>query len=370
MKIELKNIKVRDVVSGYMDNGEAGVVGYGGQLDIRPAYQREFIYDEKDRNAVIKTLRKNFPLNTMYWAKTEDGKYELMDGQQRTVSICQYITDIIPIKFDEGYELAFNNLTSDQQEQILNYELSVYVCEGEKSEKLDWFRTINIAGKPLTEQELLNAMHTGPWLADAKRHFSKSNGPAYNFAKDYVSGSPIRQDYLETALKWISEGNIERYMSEHQQDQNANELWIYFQAVINWVKATFPNCRKEMKSVDWGKLYNAYKEQLLDTDALELETVRLMTDEDVTKKSGIYAYLLTHDERYLSIRGFTDNMKREAYERQKGICIARNAVCGGVRFDIDEMEADHITPWAEGGKTNAENCQMICREDNRRKSSR
>lgn len=362
MKIDLKNIKVRDVITGYKDDGENGIVGYGGRLDIRPAYQREFIYGDKERNAVIKTVRQDFPLNTMYWSIDDDGNYELMDGQQRTVSICQYVTDIIPIKFDEGYELAFNNLTSDQQDQILDYELSVYICEGTASEKLAWFRTINIAGKPLTNQELLNAMHTGTWLTDAKRWFSRTHCPAYKIGENYVNGSPIRQDYLECVLDWVSKGEIEKYMATHQHDQNANELWRYFQDVITWVSLTFPHYRREMKGVDWGKLYNTYKDERYDTDALESEIQKLMMDEDVTKKSGIYEYVLTRNEKYLNIRAFTDNMKREAYERQNGIC----PVCSK-HFDITDMEADHITPWVEGGKTTAENCQLLCRDDNRRK---
>jgi len=210
MQIKLKNIKVREVVNGYKDDGENGVIGYGGKLNIRPAFQREFIYGEKERNAVIKTLRQGFPLNTMYWSIDPDGNYELMDGQQRTVSICQYVTEIIPIRFDDGHELAFTSLTTDQQDQILNYPLSVYICEGTSSEKLAWFRTINIAGKPLTDQELLNAMHTGSWLTDAKRWFSKSSAPAVQDGRDkLVTGSTIRQEVLETALKWISNDNIE-----------------------------------------------------------------------------------------------------------------------------------------------------------------
>ena len=209
MKIKLHNIKVREVVEGYKDGGENGVVGYGGKLNIRPAFQREFIYGQKERDAVIKTVRSGFPLNTMYWSVSADGTYELMDGQQRTVSICQYITDIIPIKFDDGHELAFNNLTPDQKEQILDYPLSIYICEGEESEKLTWFKTINIAGKPLTDQELLNALHTGPWLADAKRWFSRTACPAYQISEKYFNGSTLRQDYLEKVLDWISDGKIE-----------------------------------------------------------------------------------------------------------------------------------------------------------------
>ena len=242
MKIKLENIKIREVVNGYKDDGENGVVGYGGKLNIRPAFQREFIYGEKERDAVIKTIRQGFPLNTMYWSIDPDGNYELMDGQQRTVSFCQYVTEIIPVHFDDGHELAFTSLTIDQQDQILDYELSVYICDGTPSEKLAWFRTINIAGKPLTDQELLNAMHTGPWLTDAKRWFSKSSAPAVQDGRDkLVTGSPIRQEVLETALEWISNSNIENYMNHHKDDDNAQELWQYWQTVFDWVKCVFPN---------------------------------------------------------------------------------------------------------------------------------
>lgn len=357
MKIELKQIPVREVVKGYVDNEEEGVMGYDGKLNIRPKYQREFIYGEKQRNAVIETIRKGFPLNVMYWVVNEDGTYEVLDGQQRTISICQYYNG----DFSLDYQY-FHNLTEEEKEQILNYELMIYFCEGSDKEKLDWFKTINIAGMKLTDQELRNAIYTGQWLTDAKRHFSKTNCAAYNLAKDYLTGSPIRQDYLETAIEWINKGNIEDYMSKHQQDQNANELWLYFQSVISWVQLTFPKYRSEMKGIDWGKLYNEYKDEKFDTGKLEAEITEHMKDDDVTKKSGIYEYVLTRDEKYLSIRGFNDNMKREAYERQNGKCKR----CGE-HFDISEMEADHITPWVEGGRTTAENCQMLCRDDNRRK---
>ena len=288
MDIKLQNIKVRDVIAGYKDDGENGVVGYDGRLDIRPAYQREFIYGQKERDAVIRTVRAGYPLNTMYWSLNKDGNYELMDGQQRTISICQYVTDIIPIKFDDGHEMAFNNLTKDQQEKILDYELSVYVCEGSESEKLVWFRTINIAGKPLTEQELLNALHTGPWLADAKRWFSRTGCPAYQIGEKYMNGSTLRQDYLEKALDWISGGQIENYMSLHQQDADAQEIWQYFQGVMDWTKRVFPEYRKIMKGIDWGRFYNKHKDDVLNASKLEQRVVELIEDIEVDNKKGIF----------------------------------------------------------------------------------
>ncbi|MBO4806686.1 MAG: DUF262 domain-containing protein [Paludibacteraceae bacterium] len=360
MEIKLHKITVRELTEGYADNAEKGVVAYGGKLDVRPPYQHEFVYGEKQRNAVIDTLTQGFPLNVMYWATRDDGSFEIIDGQQRTISICQYVNGDFAFLFK-----YFHNLQEDEKEQILNYELQVYICSGTDSEKLKWFETINIAGEKLTEQELRNAVYAGSWVSDAKRYFSKSNCAAYGLASKYVSGSPIRQDYLETAIRWISKGNIEVYMGNHQHDPNAVILWNHFSSIINWVKATFPKYRKEMKGVDWGPLYEKFHEKALDATALETEVTKLMMDSDVQKKSGIYAYVLDKDEHHLGIRAFDDNTKREVYERQQGIC----KLCGK-HFEIEQMEADHITPWKEGGRTIAENCQMLCRECNRRKSDK
>lgn len=358
MLIELKEITIRELAEDYSDNDEGGVVGYGGKLDIRPPYQREFIYGVKERNAVIDTVTKGFPLNTMYWAVREDGDFEIIDGQQRTISICQYVNG----DFSVG-GLAIHNLTKDKKEKILDYELSIYQCTGEDSEKLDWFETINIAGKVLSNQELRNAVYSGSWVSDAKRYFSKSSGPAYGLASDYLSGSANRQEYLETAIKWISNDAIKDYMSDHQHDEDANELWEYFKDVIKWIETNFTKKRRFMKGVDWGTLYNNYKEKKLNPKSIEKETAKLILDDDVTKKSGIYPYILTRDEKHLSIRSFTPSMKQKVYERQKGKCIKCKQ-----EFELSGMEADHITPWHEGGRTIEENCQMLCKEDNRRKS--
>lgn len=359
MKIELKEITVRQLAKDYKDNQESGVTAYSGKLDVRPPYQREFIYKDKQRNAVIETVQKDFPLNVMYWAVRDDGGFEVIDGQQRTISLCQYVCGDFSLN-----GLYFHNLQDDKRNQILDYQLMVYQCTGTPSERLDWFETINIAGEKLTNQELRNAVYSGPWVSDAKRYFSKTGGPAYGLANEYMTGAPIRQEYFETVLDWIKDKpTIEEYMGVHQHDENASPLWAYFQKVIAWVKATFPTYRREMKGLDWGPLYNMYRDTQYDTDKLEEKIAALMMDDDVTKKSGIYIYVLTGEEKHLSIRAFTPAQKREAYERQKGICPrCRKA------YDIAEMEADHITPWHAGGKTSAENCQMLCREDNRRKS--
>ena len=365
MKIELHKIPIRDVVNGYINSEEEGVVGYGGKLNIRPKYQREFVYKDKQRDAVIDTVRKDFPFNVMYWVVGDNGNYEVLDGQQRTISICEYYQS----KFSIDYKY-FHNLTETEKEHILNYELMIYICEGTDKEKLDWFKIINIAGEKLTDQELRNAVYTGAWLSDAKKYFSKSNCPAKLIAEDYMSGSSIRQEYLETVLDWISEGKIEDYMATHQHESNASELWQYFQMVIAWVKTLFPKYRREMKGIAWGKLYNKYKDGKYNANELETRIAKLMQDDDVSKKSGIYEYVFDGQEKHLSIRAFTPNMKRVAYERQMGVCpYCVNEHREIIRYELSEMEADHIKPWSEGGKTEMANCQMLCRYHNRVKSN-
>jgi hypothetical protein len=368
VKIALRNIKISELIAGFEDKAEEGVRGYGGRLNIRPPYQREFIYKEKQRNEVIHTVRRKFPLNTMYWVKVGDD-FELMDGQQRTISICQYVQGDFSVEID-GSPMNFGNLTDNKRQEILDYELSIYVCEGTDSEKLDWFKIINIAGERLTDQELRNAIYTGPWLADAKRWFSKTGAPAVQEGRDkLVSGSSIRQEVLETALDWISGGKIESYMSAHQHDKDAQELWQYWQAVFDWVKRVFPNQdsarAKLMKGLPWGKFYNEHKDQKLNAAELELRIVNLIDDDEVDSKKGIYEFLLTGNVKTLSLRAFDEKTKQKIYAMQKGIC----PVCKKP-FAIGDMEADHILPWSGGGKTTLENCQMLCKLDNRTKGGK
>ena len=362
MKIELHQIKIKDLVNGYIDSDEEGVKGYGGLLDIRPKYQREFVYKDEQRNAVIKTVRRGFPLNTFYWVKNNDCSFEVLDGQQRTISICSYINGDYSI--DEKY---FHTLSKDEQEQILNYELMVYFCEGKDSEKLEWFKTINIAGVQLSDQELRNAVYTGPWLTLAKRDFSKRGCRGVSVGDKYIKGEILRQELLETVLKWISHGKIEQYMADHQYDESANELWMYFDNVISWVKTIFPKYRTPMKGLPWGDYYNKYKESSLslNPDDTEKRIAALMEDYDVSNKKGIYLYILSGEERNLSIRAFDERTKRSVYERQKGVC----PICKK-HFEIGDMEADHIIPWCRGGKTELNNCQMLCRKCNREKSAK
>ena len=358
MKIDLHKIPIRELVKGYVNTDEEGVQGYDGKLDIRPKYQREFVYKDEQRNAVIDTIRKDFPLNVMYWVKNSDDSFEVLDGQQRSISICEYVNNTFSIE-----NKYFHTLTQDEQEQILDYELMVYFCEGTDSEKLQWFEIVNIAGAVLTKQELRNAVYTGRWLSDAKLYFSKPGCVAAQIGIRYISGKAIRQEFLETALDWISKGNINGYMSEHQHDPDALPLWTHFQSVITWVEGKFPHYRKEMNGIDWGFLYDKFKDEALDPAVLETEIAQLMQDDDVTNKKGVYMYVLDREERHLNIRAFTDNMKREAYERQKGLCHECQK-----HFEMQEMEGDHIDPWNSGGKTNAANCQMLCKKCNRRKA--
>lgn len=369
MQIEQRKVTVRDVTDDYLNNDEEGVRGYHGRLDIRPPYQREFVYKDKQRDEVIRTVLKGLPLNVMYWCKTgknedDEETYEVLDGQQRTISLCEYVDGIYSV--DDKY---FDNLPQDLKDKILNYELFVYVCDGTDSEKLDWFRIINIAGEQLTDQELRNAVYAGPWVSDAKRYFSKTSGPAYKIAGDYLKGDAIRQDYLETAISWAAKAeniNIEQYMAQHQYDTNAVALWSYFRSVIDWIPAIFSKYYKEMKGLPWGIYYNENKDRTnLDPKKLEEATAKLMGDEDVTNKRGIFPFLLTGDVKSLSIRQFDRATKLAAYEKQGHRC----PTCGKT-FDFNKMDGDHIIPWSKGGKTIPENCQMLCKECNLKKSAR
>lgn len=372
MKIEEQKITVREVAEGYLNDAEEGVVGYNEQLDIRPKYQREFVYKDKQRDEVIRTVMKGLPLNVMYWVDRgeqyeddpDEPRYEVMDGQQRTISLCEYVDGSFSV--DDKY---FYNLPSDQQKRILDYELFVYVCEGTDSEKLEWFRIINIAGEQLTDQELRNAVYAGTWVSDAKRYFSKTGCPAGNIGEDYLKGSSIRQEYLETAISWIADAegvSIEEYMAKHQNDTSAIQLWNYFRSVIDWAQAVFPKKRKEMKGLPWGLFYNEHGHRTdLDPNELEKRIQELLQDEEVTKASGIYEYLLTGDEKCLSLRKFDRRFALRKYEEQHHKC----AICDH-EFPFEKMQADHIIPWSQGGRTVEDNCQMLCTTCNLKKSTK
>lgn len=373
MTIKQISVTVGEITKSYVNNDEQGVRGYNGLLDIRPPYQREFIYNEKEQQAVITTVLNGYPLNIMYWVKRSDDAecpYEVMDGQQRTLSLCEYVAG----KFAYDFKNFFNQ-PADIQKKILDYKLTVYVCEGEESEKLEWFKTINIAGKSLNEQEIRNAVYAGPFVSDAKKHFSKTNCAAYRLGKDLVNGSPIRQEFFKKALEWMAAHEtrcgkpqtIVGYMSEHQHDLNAVPLWTYFQSVLHWAMDTFnmKKFKKIMKGLDWAKFYDEYHEKSLDIKDMEQRIVDCLSDDEIQKPQGIIPYVLTGDERYLDLRAFPEKIKLAVWEQQDHKCT----LCGK-EFDIEFMEADHITPWCDGGRTVLENCQVLCRDCNRRKGGK
>ena len=400
MNITLQEIPIRDLIKGYANDDESGqVVAFNGKLNIRPKYQREFVYKDSQRNAVVQTILWGFPLNTMYWVKNTEKEaefeYEVLDGQQRTISICEFAAvnfSLEKMTFKANFASSIMNyetMPSDEREGFLNYKLQVYICEGEDSEKLEWFRTINIAGEKLTEQELRNAVYACAWLSDAKRRFSKRNSLAEQRGGRYLRGEAIRQEYLETIIAWKvgSRDNklIEGYMNHNKtmRAKNADELWLYFNNVIEWVEAKFTKYRKEMKGLEWGFFYNAYKDKALDANELEAEISRLLMDDEVTSKKGIYEFVLSRKEKHLNLRAFTESQKSQVYEAQGGLCANGGGVKNGGKglknvkcpheneiLELSAMHADHIMPWSKGGKTELSNCQMLCRECNSQKSDK
>ncbi len=377
MKIILHEMTIREVAEGYVDNAEEGVVGYGGKLNIRPQYQREFVYKNKQRDAVITSVQNDFPLNVMYWVKNNDG-FEMLDGQQRTISFCQYVNN----KFSLN-DLRFGNLQDDAQEKILNYKLMIYFCVGGNTEKLNWFEIVNIVGETLTDQEMKNAVYSGPWVSDAKRYFSKTSCPAYRIAKQYLNGVPIRQEYLETAIKWISDDNIKQYMSEHQKDKNATELWQYFQSVIDWIEDTFAEYHKEMAGLEWGRLYKKYHRKKYDKQTVSARVNVLRNDDDVTNNKGIFEYILGAevDKKLLNVRFFDKKIISKAYSQQTEKAKTKeksNCPDCALGHDVNktkiwkkgDMDADHVKAWSQGGASDLENCEMLCKRHNRAKGNK
>ena len=395
MKTSQPDIRIGDLVNGYQDSGEKGVVAFGGKLNIRPAYQRAFVYNPDDRDRVMVSIYNNMPLNSMYWAVNPNGTFEVIDGQQRLISICQFITNDdgngnpVAIDFNGRNTQTFEGLSAEKQKEILDYRLQVYVCEGTDDEKLDWFHTINIAGKQMTNQELLNANYTGDWLTSAKQFFSKRhNNEAINMSyydnddrktllslsADKVLGDmgglgdkANRQLLLELALKWRINAEeskypqIKDYMGIHRFDDNAGELIGYFKNVIAWVKQTFTVYRNEMKGLDWGILYNAYGRKKFNPAEIE-KTLKYLydlydIDPDGLKKKGFYEYCLSSDRTLIWHRAFSERQQKQAYERQKGKC----ARCGKT-FALKDLEGHHRIAFADGGETTVENCLMLCKD--------
>ncbi len=394
MKTTQPHITIRELVNGYKDNGEKGVVAYGGKLNVRPAYQRAFVYNPDDRDRVMLSVYNNMPLNSMYWAINPDGTYEVIDGQQRLISICQFITNDdgfgnpIAIDFNGKNTQTFAGLSVEKQQQILNYRLQIYVCEGTDDEKLDWFHTINIAGKQMTNQELLNANYTGQWLTSVKYFFSKkNNNEAINISyydnddrKTLLSLSADkslgdmgnlgekanRQLLLELALNWRidKEPNeylqIKDYMGKHRFDENADDLIDYFKNVIDWVKNTFSTYRSDMKGCDWGILYNKYHNKVYDRNKIEEKLDYLYglydVEPDGLKKKGFYEYCLSNDRSLIWHRAFSERQQKQAYENQGKKCARCHKY-----FSLKELDGHHKKAFADGGETTVENCVMLCK---------
>lgn len=377
MKIDMIKVPVRELVQGYSeDDNTSRVVAWNGNLDVRPEYQREYVYDDKKRDAVINTVLKGFPLNIMYFVKRPDGTYEVLDGQQRIISICRYATNQFSVKIPTatgGFNnVNFPNLFDEQTDAFLDYELQVYVCEGTDKEKLEWFEIINIAGETLEHQEILNALYHSAWLTDAKSLFSKNGCIANKKYGKYMSGKCIRQKHLETVFRWKADEEgitgsdaVVQFMQKHRMDANADDLWSYFEKVFNWVEKYFGKFNKAMNGVEWGLLYNKHKDDILNPADVQKQIAEMMADKEVQKKSGIYEYILTGEEKALNLRVFDEDEKMTAYHQQGGKC----AICGK-SFDFKEMHGDHIVPWSKGGKTTMDNLQMLCTTCNLKKSNK
>lgn len=392
VKITVPTITIGEIAENYTDNGQGGVVALDGRLNVRPAYQREFVYTPERRDRVMISVYNGLPLNSMYWALNPDGTFEVIDGQQRIISICQFITNRdsngnpIAINFNGKYAQTFENLSSEKQNEIKNTKLNIYICDGTPDEKLEWFHTINIAGVPMTDQELLNADYTGPWLSDAKQYFSKrDNNSAINCAfynNDNrntllsINGEGAnRQELLQLVLRWITNSTVAdydyekrcypavaEYMAFHRADKNAEELIRYYESVIAWIRQIFPKYRREMRGLDWGVLYNKYHKNKYDADVLENELERLFdlyaADPDGLKKNGFYEYVLSNDRTLIWHRAFSPKQQSQAYVNQNKKCGGR---CGR-DFALSELEAHHKIAFADGGETTIENCVMLCHD--------
>lgn len=383
MEIIKTNITVRELCEGYQNDTETdverGVYAYGGKLCVRPAFQRSFVYDKKQENAVIDTALKSFPLNIMYWADNGDGTYDCLDGQQRTISLANFVdgvTSFSALWFTEDinkrlYLSTIKRINPELYEKFMNYPLEIYICKGDKAERMEWFKTINIAGEKLYPQELRNINYVGKWLADAKHYFSRANEggspcPAERIGSKYTNKNANRQEILEQVISWYidnkEDADICNYMEAHMNDNDASELWDYFNSVISWIKEIFPgDWDKSMKTINWGHLYNRYKDETFDVDEIhdkfiELRDYQASKELDVSM-AKIVEYCITRDENLLKARAFSNNQRAALYNRQKGICPD----CGK-HFVIGDMHAHHVIPWYNGGLTELNNGVMLCKE--------
>ena len=360
-----------------------GLFGLSGKLTIQPEYQRNYIYaDGKKDVAVIESILKGYPLGLIYFNQTDEDRYEVLDGQQRITSIGRFLTKKFAI-MEDGKPLYFDSLPIEQQEKILNTKMLIYICKGTEKEIKEWFKTINIAGIPLNEQELLNAVFSGEFVTLAKAEFSNSQNAQIQKWSAYINGSALRQDFLAKALEWVSKGNISDYMSQHRHDNNINELKLYFNTVINWVSNVFNDVEKEMKGLEWGRLYETYKNTTNNPEKVSEQVKNLYSDPYVKNKKGIFEYVLGGrlDKKLLDIRIFDDVTKRKVYQEQtrqakeKGIsncpyCAMSDNANKTRIYKNDEMDADHVTAWSKGGETDIKNCEMLCKPHNRSKGNK
>lgn len=382
----LTDVSVEDICKGFVYNEleGKGLFGWGGKLTIQPEYQRNYIYaDGKKDVAVVRSLMSGYPLGLIYFVKTADGRYEVLDGQQRITSFGRFLTGKLAVKDANGMEQYYDGLADDLKEKISGAKLTIYVCEGEESEIKEWFKTINIAGVPLNEQELLNAIYSGTFVSAAKEEFSNSQNANVQKWSAYISGSVNRQDFLRTALDWVSKGNIDGYMSKHRFDTNINELKTYFNSVIDWISGVFSDVENEMRGLEWGRLYETYHKTPYDPVEVSKKVQNLLADPYVKNKKGIFEYILggEQDTRLLDIRIFEENTKRSVYTMQTKtanelgvsncpLCAMGHEANRTRIWKLTEMDADHVSAWSKGGATDITNCQMLCKTHNRAKGNK
>lgn len=380
------DLTVRDINEGFVYNEYEGkgLFGWGGKLTIQPEYQRNYIYADGKRDvAVIDSLLKGYPLGLLYFVKVGEDKYEILDGQQRVTSFGRFITDKFAIKDEHGMEQYFDGLAKNLQDKILDSQLTIYICEGEESEIKEWFKTINIVGVPLNNQELLNAIYSGPFVTMAREEFSNSQNANIQKWSAYIKGDVNRQEYLATALNWVSKGNIDSYMSQHRFDTNITELRTYFNSVITWASTVFKDVKSDMRGLEWGRLYETYHNNSYDPNKVSETLCKLYADPQVQDTKGICEYILggCKDTKLLNIRVFDDNTKRVVYEKQTKdaklkdisncpLCAIGNDNNKNRIWELKEMDADHVTAWSKGGSTDMDNCQMLCQTHNRAKGNR
>ena len=380
------DLTVADICKGFVYNEYEGkgLFGLSGKLVIQPEYQRNYIYaDGKKDVAVVNSLLKKYPLGLIYFVKVGEDKYEVLDGQQRITSFGRYVTGKFSITDANGTPRYFLGLPEDMRKRILEAPLTIYICEGEESEIKEWFKTINIAGLALNEQELANAIHSGPFVTKAKEVFSNSQNANIQKWSAYISGSVIRQDYLRTALDWVSKGNIDAYMSKHRYDDNIKELETYFNSVIDWISSVFIDVDSKMRGLEWGELYEKYHTQSYDPQAVSVKVRALLEDTYVNEKRGIWEYVLDGCQRpeLLNVRVFDEPTKKSVYYKQtqeatdKGVSNCPLCAVGSnsnkIRiWKLNEMDADHVTAWSKGGATDINNCEMLCKTHNRAKGNK